>query len=194
MYLETVANQVSRLMSKERFTHCRGVTRLAGQLAAHYGADAEKAKLAGILHDCVKEFPTEEMKRWLDRAEVQDPIVLDSKKLWHAPAGAEYARTYFRIDDEVYDAIYYHTIGKLKMPLLTKIVFLADAIEVGRDREFAWSAPARKMAFISLDSAVLSVLDQTIVSVIKRNMMIHPNSVLVRNEILKNIQQQKNGG
>ena len=80
------------------------------------------------------------------------------------------------------------------MPLLTKIVFLADAIEVGRDREFAWSAPARKMAFISLDSAVLSVLDQTIVSVVKRNMMIHPNSVMVRNEILKNIQQQKNGG
>ena len=48
-------------MSQKRFLHSQGVSSEAKKLARIYGADEEKAELAGLVHDCVKEMPYDEM-------------------------------------------------------------------------------------------------------------------------------------
>ena len=52
----------------------------------------------------------------------------------HAPLGAFYARDVFKIRDcRILEGICYHCTGRPAMPLEEKIVYLADALEPGRN-------------------------------------------------------------
>ncbi len=46
------------------------------------------------------------------------------------------------MDDDVYEAIMYHTTGRQDMKLLEKIVYLADYIEPTREFARSMEAPA----------------------------------------------------
>ena len=45
---------MAELLPEKRLTHCLGVERAAIELAKRFGVDAEKAGLAGLLHDYAK--------------------------------------------------------------------------------------------------------------------------------------------
>ena len=47
-------------MGDYRFSHSVNVAKEAKKLAKHYGADENKAEIAGILHDITKEMPKEQ--------------------------------------------------------------------------------------------------------------------------------------
>ncbi len=183
MDIEQLKKHIKTLMGEKRYRHSLGVTELGKTLAEIHGADVRKTEIAGILHDCAKEFDSETMKKYLDRAEV-DETVRKSPKLWHGPAGAVYAADMFGIDDEIYHAIYYHTIGVEEMPLITKIIYLADVVEVNRDEEFEWAKDIRELAKKDLDKAVAQVIGKTLVSLVERGYTVHINSVLCRNKII----------
>lgn len=186
--MEKIKEHISGLMDEERFAHSVGVMELSGELAEIYGADEEKARLAGLIHDAAKQFSEDKMQIFLEKAyknKEKDEIVFNSKGLWHGPAGAEYVKENFGVDDEVYNAVFYHTIGRENMTLLEKIVFLADVIEVNRDKEFDWSKDARELAKKDIDGAIIIAINKSLQSIIKRNLIIHPGSVILRNEILK---------
>ncbi len=185
MDIEALKKHIKPLMGQERYNHSEGVTELAGRLAEIYGVDVNKAQTAGILHDCAKEFDAETMHKYLECTEI-DEIVRKSHKLWHGPAGAVYAKEKFDIDDDVFDAIYYHTIGKEEPSMLTKIIFLADIVEVNRDKEFDWAKDVRVLAEKDLDAAIVYVIDKNLTSLVERGYTIHINSVLCRNKILFN--------
>ena len=85
-----------------------------------------------------------------------------SGSLLHSKAGAELAQSKYGVKDEdILNAIRYHTTGRPGMSLLEKIIFTADYIEPGRD-----SAPnlpvVRKLAFESIDDCVLQILRDTL--------------------------------
>ncbi len=183
MEIQLLKEHIKPLMKQERYEHSLGVADFAATLAQTYGVDVKKAQIAGILHDCAKEFDYDTMHQYLARADI-DEVVAKSPKLWHGPAGAVYAKEKFDIDDEIYDAIYYHTIGREEMAPLTKIIFLADTVEIGRDKEFDWAKDIRQLAGQNIDEAVVRVIDETTVSLIKRGYTMHINSVLCRNKIL----------
>ena len=65
-------------------------------------------------------------------------------------------------DEDILNAIRYHTTGRPGMSLLEKIIFVADYIEPGRD-----SAPnlpqVRSLAFESIDDCVLQILKDTLI-------------------------------
>ena len=64
-------------------------------------------------------------------------------------------------DEDVLNAIRYHTTGRPGMSLLEKIVFVADYIEPGRDT--APNLPiVRKLAYESIDDCVLQILKDTL--------------------------------
>ena len=175
-------------MNEERFAHSLGVMALAGELAEIYGIDSEKASLAGLIHDAAKQLPKEEQFELVEKAyedREKDQIVFASKALWHGPAGAVYAKENFGVDEEIQNAVFYHTIGREKMSMLEKIIFLADCIEVNRDSEFDWAKETREIAKTDLDGAILIAIDHSLKSIINRKLIIHPGSVLLRNEILK---------
>ena len=188
--MEKIKEHIRGLMNGERFAHSIGVMELSGELAHIYNVDEKRAMFAGLIHDAAKQLPEEEQLRLLKKAyegKEPDPIVFENKSLWHGPAGSVYVREKFGADREVCSAVFYHTIGKEKMSVLEKIVFLADCIEVGRDSEFDWAKSAREIAKTDLDKAILIAVDKSLESIIRRKLIIHPGSVNLRNGILRNI-------
>ena len=132
-----LTNAMREVLKPHRFQHVIGVEITAVQLAENLGADGPKARLAALLHDCAKYLSLEEQATLAK----QDGSNLDPKKdgmILHAPAGAALARDKFGIsDEEVLEAIRYHTTGMEDMTLLDEIIWAADIIEPGRDHPTA---------------------------------------------------------
>ena len=60
--IETIKQKLQQILSERRYRHSLGVADEAKKLALHYGADTEKAYLAGLVHDCAKEIPPARMQ------------------------------------------------------------------------------------------------------------------------------------
>ncbi len=146
-----------------RFIHTMGVAFTATALAERYGADAKKAELAGMLHDCAKYYSTEKMVSLCEKAGLPiSPMERTSGALLHSKAGSVLAHTKYDVDDlEVLDAIRYHTTGRPGMTLLEKIIFISDYIEPGR-MEAPNLSEVRKLAYEDIDQALLKILKDTL--------------------------------
>ena len=83
--------------------------------------------------------------------------------LLHSKLGAFKAKNEYGIEDqEILDAVRYHTTGRANMTLLEKIIFVADYIEPGRDKAVNLSE-IRQLAFVDLDRALLRILEDTLI-------------------------------
>jgi predicted HD superfamily hydrolase involved in NAD metabolism len=103
--------------------------------------------------------------------------------LLHAALGADMLEESYGIKDpDIKQAIRFHTVGGAGMSKLDKIIYLADMIEPGRD--FPELAILRRLAEENLDQAMLLAFNQSMQFVLKKNSIIHPDTVLARNEIL----------
>jgi len=193
MDLKLMEQKLNTMLRSKRLAHSIGVRDVAVDLAQKWGADSDKAAVAGLLHDCAKHLTDAESRTMLeDIRDKVDDIILSEKGLWHAPLGAELAQTEFEVCDcEIIDAIFYHTIGKANMPLLTKIVYIADMIEQGRDSEFKFAPALRKLAFENLNEAIIQSIDYTIKSIIQRGLQLHPSTVEARNSLILELRQRR---
>lgn len=175
-------------ISKKRWNHIKGVIKSAEELAHHYSVDIEQARLAALLHDACKEMPIDELQALikLEPSIYQTDEVLAYEPLLHGPAGAIYCRNKYGITDEtILEAIRVHTVGKINMSLLDKIIFVADYIEPNRN--FPGVDKIRKEAFINLDNAVLMGYDSTISFLLKKGAPIYPDTIVGRNYILAKV-------
>jgi len=179
--------KLKSVLNSDRYEHSKGVESVAVELAQHLGADVGKARIAGLLHDLAKNMEKEKAREIVVKLEVDEGI-LENPGLWHGPVGAALLEEEYGIADrEIYDAIFYHTVGRKNMSLLEKIIYVADLIEPGRDVYLDWSAPCREMAKKSLDEALVMITEKSIGSLFKRKMTIHPSTLDVRNEALRRI-------
>lgn len=181
---------LKRMLSEKRYCHSLGVAEEAEKLAKMYGADPQKAYLAGLLHDCAKELSPEESVKKLtkDYGFQADAVSLAMPTLLHGLLGAAMAQNLFDVkDSEIFDAIRYHTTGKADMPLLTKVLYVADYIEPGRT--YPGVEDLRDLAYRDLEKAILFAVDFTICDLVKKGKLIHPDTLWCRNDILK--QQEK---
>ena len=95
-----------------RFAHTCGVVKMAKELALRWGADPEKAEIAAWFHDTCR----------------------PAGNLQHGPAAANLLKKLYGVDDEdILNAIRYHTTGRPGMSLLEKVLKTADQLEEGRD-------------------------------------------------------------
>ena len=87
--------------NKNRYWHTIGVANTCACLAMRYNVDIEKAYIAGLLHDCAKCLPDDELlyECKMNSIEVTD-FEYKSPYLLHGKVGALYARTEFGIDDD----------------------------------------------------------------------------------------------
>ena len=185
MELKPVFDYLNRNLSEYRFRHTVGVSETAKKLAEVYSADAEKAYFAGLLHDCCKEKSLNEMLDIVKKNQgIVDEFSEKSAALLHGIAGAWMAKNIFGADDEVFDAIRYHTTGKADMSLLTKIVYIADYIEPGRN--FNGVDEVRKMAYEDIDSAIIKSCSNVIIHTVNKGGIVHPDTVMARNYLLDN--------
>ena len=150
-------------LGQSRYRHSLGVSEVARDLAIIYNYDEEKAALAGILHDCAKYLSDDEL---LDEARKNKLLISEEEKevpsLLHGKVGAIYAGKVYGIEDEdVFNAIFYHTTGRPDMSLLEKIIFTADYIEPSR-KEIPGINKIRITAYNELDKAVYMILKNTL--------------------------------
>ncbi|MGN0502364.1 MAG: bis(5'-nucleosyl)-tetraphosphatase (symmetrical) YqeK [Ruminococcus sp.] len=177
---------IKSMMSENRYNHCVNVSKEAVKLAKRYGGDEEKAAIAGILHDITKEIPKEEqLQIMLDSGIILDDIQKNAPKLWHGISGSVYIKNHLDIDDEdILNAICYHTTGRAGMSLLEKIIFVADF--TSEERTYKGVATMRKKSRKSLEDAMLYGFKFTFSDLSSRELAIHPDELACYNEIVLN--------
>lgn len=174
-------------LTLKRYYHSIGVQKTAVKLAKIYSGPIQKASIAGLVHDCAKDLSDKELLKYAVKFGILlDDVLYHSSKLLHGAVGAELAKTEFGInDEEILNAIKFHTIGKENMSLLEKIIYIADYIEPGRN--FKGVELLRKAALSNLDKAVLMAIDNTIRYVLSKEELLHPLTVQARNFLLLQI-------
>lgn len=194
--IDVARDWVKPRVSERRFAHIKGVAATASVLAQSVGADVYRAELAAWLHDACKEAKDKELIAQAKEFGLKlDPVEEKNGHLLHGPVAAEVVRRFFGLDDEdLLNAIAEHTLGAAPMSLLSKVVFLADALEPMRPADFTepiWlalnSGPAQDKS-LDLDRAVAVTCDLTLAHLIAEGRAIHPRMIEVRNfylEVLK---------
>jgi predicted HD superfamily hydrolase involved in NAD metabolism len=180
---------VKEQMPEKRYQHTLGVMETAIELAERFGADVKKAEMAAIFHDYAKFRPKEEMKQIIIEQHMPEDLLQYNSELWHAPVGAYLVKKEVGItDQEILDAIKYHTSGRAGMTTLEKIIYLADYIEPGRS--FPGVEEVRDLAKSDLNRAVLAAVKNTIEFLLNKNQPIYPDTFHTYNSLMLLVKEE----
>jgi nicotinate-nucleotide adenylyltransferase len=135
LYSPPYEKQVKPYMNQRRFEHTLAVRDLAVELAYHHHIPMQKAAIAALLHDCAKCMKLGQLQAIAKRFHLaqDDPQAMKSNALLHSKVGAVLAEYKYHVHDEdVLNAIRFHTTGRTKMSPLELCLFVADAAEANR--------------------------------------------------------------
>ena len=149
--LASLRERVKPYMNERRYFHTLGVERECERLGKLLLPDkVMKLRAAALLHDITKVLSLEKQLNICKSYDIMyGKVDLMSPALFHAKTGAEVAARDFPefVDDEIKNAIRYHTTGRAGMSLFEGIAYLADYIEETRTfencvklRKFFWDA------------------------------------------------------
>lgn len=159
---------VQRKVDHNRYQHTEGVVAKARELAHRYGADPEKAEIAAWFHDAYRE----------------------TGNLEHGPIAAEELRRQFGIDDQdILNAIRYHTTGRPGMSLLEKIIYLADSIEDGR--QYPGIDELRSVDCLDIDRCIYRLMTHTRDYVEGLGIQFHPRSIQAIEELEERFKKER---
>ena len=122
--------EIRKVLKPERYWHSVSVALTAANIASIYDVDKDEAIISGLLHDYAKNMTIEEQLKMCD--EYKLALSDEDKKALgciHGFLSARLAKEKFNINDNIYNAIYYHTCGRPNMTILEKIIYLSDYIE-----------------------------------------------------------------
>lgn len=167
-----------------------GVMKEAKKLAKIYGLDEEKAEIAGLIHDIAKEMSKDEIIEYAEKHNIEiDEIEKEQLGLMHAKLGASIAKEKYNLDKQIQNAILYHTTGNEKMDKFAKIIYLADKLE--ENRTYDGVEELRKTAEKDLEITMLVIIDFVLKKSIKNGKLIHPDTIDLRNSIIKQLENSK---
>ena len=175
---------LKQFLTDKRYYHSLCVADEAYRLAEIYGVDADKAYLAGLLHDITKNFDKKSHFYIFEEYDVKlNGIEKNAEKLWHAISGSLYVKNVLKIDDEeIVDAIRYHTTAKANISLFSKIIYIADFTSA--DRDFEDIDVIRDLVDQSLDKGYKYALAYTVIDLAKRELPVHLDTVSAYNEAM----------
>ncbi|MEG1255140.1 bis(5'-nucleosyl)-tetraphosphatase (symmetrical) YqeK [Clostridium sp.] len=185
MWQESKIKEYIRIhLTKDRYNHSLGVMKTSEDLAIYYGIDPNKARMAGLCHDCAKYFSANDLiSKARGSGKIISNVYYKSPQLLHGVVGAYITKELFHVDDEdVLNAIEYHTTGREAMTTLEKIVYLADCIEPSRS--YKGVNQLRELAYKDLDKALLKSFEDTIMYILARGSIIHVDTIKARNYLL----------
>lgn len=156
LYRVEGVKQALRYLKPVRRNHSLRVALMASEVASRYKLDERKVILAAALHDVTKNMQASsaELAGFAVEESVPAPVL-------HQYTGAYVAEHVFNVaDEEVLNAVRFHTSGKPNMTELEKVIFLADMLEPGR--EFSGIHKLRKLFYNDLDECLLLSLHHQI--------------------------------
>lgn len=155
--IEKLDAYIRERINEKRYRHTMGVVETATKLAEKHGADVEKAHIAALFHDACKNLDISEMNMLVEKYEVGE-VYIDKPQLAHSKLAAAIIKDVFGVEDEdIINAISYHTTGRTGMSLLEKIIYVADATEPNRTYKDA--ARLNALAFENLNKACYEVAE-----------------------------------
>ena len=177
-------NILKKNLKESRYNHSLAVADEALRLALKYGADPQKAYLAGLLHDITKNTAVEEHLNIFETFGIMlTNVEKNAHKLWHAISGAAYVKHILMIDDdEIIEAIRYHTTAKANLSLLGKVLYLADYTSA--DRDYEDGDVIRGIVDKSLDEAYVYALRYSINDLAVNIRALHSDTVEAYNEVV----------
>lgn len=184
MEFERYRKAILEKLSPQRYQHSLQVVDTALKMAQNLQLNTEQVYLAALLHDYAKDMAGELLlaiarEKGLLTCHVEEV----QPDLLHGSVGAWLCEYELGIQDpEVLHAIRYHTTGNVQMSSLEVIIYLADLIEPGRNYEGV--KELRDICQQDLEAGLLFAFDATLKYVLKRKMLIHPQTVEARNWLL----------
>lgn len=182
--IDEIRKYLKENLKEKRYNHTLGVVETAIKLAKLNGISEEKAEIAALAHDVAKNLSKERMEAILNSNNISlSKVEKSNMDLWHSIIAPIEARNKLEIEDEeILDAVRWHTTGKEDMSILAKIIYVADMIEPNRD--FDGVEEIRKLTFEDLDIGVYTALTHTIQFLLMKNLLIDENTIKARNYFL----------
>lgn len=150
-------------LSEKRYRHTVSVVGEAKRLAELNQMsveDTRRVTLAAIFHDAAKELSNEKMASLIEKYHL-DGKYLGNSNLAHGKLASKMIEDMFNVEDEnIINAISYHTTGRENMSQVEKVVFIADAIEPLRNYDVV--DEIRKTTWENLDKGCHKMLVETI--------------------------------
>lgn len=137
--------------------HVVRVVREARTLARAWDVDRDRVELAVWGHDLFRAHAPAEQLRLAEEAGVTiGPLDREYPVLLHGPVAAAVLQERFGIaDEEAVAAIRDHTSGSAEMPLIAKVLLVADKVEAAKRRGSRELRAIRELARRDLDLALL---------------------------------------
>ena len=188
---ELLEDFIKANLKESRYIHSIGVEEMAVRLARLHGADTEKAAFAGRYHDLAKNFDTDTMDKYIREYGLPDNLI-GNNALAHSKVGAAILEHEFGVtDEEILDAVRYHTTARKDMSLLEELIFVADVVE--DNRTYSDLDYYQDLAYRDLDRACLEILEYTIGSLTGKGKVIDKDTLEARDWVLNKIKETENG-
>lgn len=165
--LETKVKEKYKKQSPEkhewRFMHVKSVEEMVVTLIERFSlkVDIEKAKTAALLHDFAKFDSKERFIQLQKKYNLASGLLKEPFSIQHALFGpAILVDELGFVDEEIFDAIRYHPIGRSHMTPLEEVLFLADFID--STRTYQACLKAREVAINSFRGAIAMKLEHLI--------------------------------
>lgn len=151
-----------------RFQHSLSVAKKAVEIIQehHLPVDIQKAELAGIIHDYAKFCEMDDYLEIVKEFDLENDILENSFSVLHALLAPYFIRKDLNIfDEDILNAVKWHTTGKAAMTPLEEVLFLADFLEDSREE----AGGVREVAKHDLKKAIALILDFKINKTTRRN-------------------------
>jgi nicotinate-nucleotide adenylyltransferase len=198
--IRRIEDEARENLNLARFLHSRHTALLAWDLCCRFRKDypslvPAEGYLTGIAHDLCKQLCDEEQIRLAKIYGGEISHVERAKpSLLHGKVCAVVLKDRFKINDnEVLQAIAYHTEGHKDMGPLAKVLYIADKMEVSRVKVDP-AVRTRILAGDTLDRIFISVLERTVSSIRDRKLELSKNTVGLLEKMGMLDLVQKNGG
>lgn len=180
---ESIETYIEKNATEKRRVHTEGVRHTAIKLAEKYGAGdmvlRQKAEIAALFHDMYRGVSGDILNYYVKHLGLDEKRYKDNANLAHGKiAAAVMEREYEITDEDLLNAVRFHTTGRPGMSLLEKIIYIADAIEPNRN--YPGVEELRKTAGRDLDLACLQSLSNTIEYVRGENKYLDEDTVLAK--------------
>lgn len=187
--IEEMDKVVKKLVKSSRYNHSVRTAETVEKICRMYNYDPEIGYFTGLVHDICKEFTTEEMLSlaMLDGLPISD-IETEKKSLLHGRAGAMFLKQNYGVENnEILEAVRYHTFGKENLGILGKIVYVADKIEPGRPQ--VTKEYTENLLKKNINELVIAVVEENIEYLHKEGKRVMPQTEIFLHSLIQEVEQ-----
>lgn len=183
---------LNKNLTKKRYVHSLEVAKMARNLACKFNLSQDKAYISGLLHDIAREKSFSVLSEEILKCKSFSKEFYDFPVLFHGPVGGNLIIEKFQIDDnEIIDAVTYHSIGSSNLGDIGKIIYVADYISL--DRVHIDDSYRSLIMSFPLDKMVLTVTDSCRLYLKSKGGYLLPETENMYNKILRITSEKEKG-